>query len=225
MKPCSVGTRCRGIGPVSANLISCGIMHGNSWRVIAAGCVAAVLLSSSAISSPQTPALSFGVMISLPVPVSASGSTVADAGAFTTVSPQTEPQMEAQGNPIQTASGLATQATAIAKAVGLVAGLVFGLYILASLFGKKKAWRQLEEKVARRFARDGWAATLTPPTKDGGFDIDLRCGNERAIVECKERSKGPVGVAIVRQVYGVMKAERAQHAFVVTTTKFTKGGA
>jgi len=105
----------------------------------------------------------------------------------------------------------------------VVLSLFAVLGIILVLFPKRNRWRELEEKVARRFSRDGWTAKLTPPTKDGGFDVDLRRGTERAIAECKQRSKGAVGVAVVRQVYGVMKSERAQHAFLITTTSFTRG--
>lgn len=44
------------------------------------------------------------------------------------------------------------------------------------------------------------------------------------LVECKKYDiSNPVGVAVVRELYGVVEAERATGGLLVTTSTFTKG--
>lgn len=81
---------------------------------------------------------------------------------------------------------------------------------------------EFEKRIASRFREDGWDARVTPATADGGLDIELRRRGSRAIVQCKKWNK-PIGVDVVREVYGVLKSERASKAYIVTTSRFTKG--
>ena len=57
---------------------------------------------------------------------------------------------------------------------------------------------------------------------DGG--VDLRChGNEGLfLVQCKHWRRKPVGVSVVRELYGVMAAEGAYGGAVVTSGSFTE---
>ena len=57
---------------------------------------------------------------------------------------------------------------------------------------------------------------------DGGIDLILRKGNEKFLVQCKQWKAFTVAVTIVRELYGVMAAERAVGGFVVTSGQFTK---
>jgi restriction endonuclease Mrr len=87
--------------------------------------------------------------------------------------------------------------------------------------------RRFEEMVATLLERDGYEVMLTPKTRDGGKDIyaisrsDI--GEVLTVIECKKYAPcHPVGVEIVRALYGVKMAERANMGVVVTTSGFTK---
>jgi len=88
--------------------------------------------------------------------------------------------------------------------------------------------RKFEELVAELLNRDGAEVTLTPPSRDGGRDIfawlDTPLGKALYLIECKRYGPAnPVGVEIVRSVYGVVAEERATAGLIVTTSSFTKG--
>lgn len=88
--------------------------------------------------------------------------------------------------------------------------------------------RRFEELVAELLARLGYEITLTPASKDGGKDIyaakkdDL--GSFLYVVECKQYSPDRrVGVGLIRELNGVVQAERATAGILATTAFFTKG--
>jgi restriction system protein len=88
--------------------------------------------------------------------------------------------------------------------------------------------RQFEEVVAELLDRQGYEVTLTPASKDGGKDIyaakNDMLGSFLYLVECKKYDpERPVGVGIVRQLYGVAQLERATAAILATTSFFTRG--
>lgn len=90
--------------------------------------------------------------------------------------------------------------------------------------------RQFEELIAEILASYNWDVQLTPPVKDGGYDIfaiskDIQPGLKSSwIIECKKY--GPekkVGVDIVRAVYGIKSNLKVANALLATTSYFTKG--
>lgn len=88
--------------------------------------------------------------------------------------------------------------------------------------------RLFEELVAHIMADHGFEVELTPPTKDGGFDIVARLENPMGVflvlVECKRYAPDrKVGVEVVRGLYGVTEMHRAHQGIVVTSSSFTKG--
>jgi uncharacterized protein YjbI with pentapeptide repeats/HJR/Mrr/RecB family endonuclease len=90
--------------------------------------------------------------------------------------------------------------------------------------------RQFEELVAEILASYNWQVQLTPPTKDGGYDIfaisqDTGAGVTSSwIIECKKyRPENKVGVDIVRALYGVKCLLGATNALLATTSFFTGG--
>jgi hypothetical protein len=90
--------------------------------------------------------------------------------------------------------------------------------------------RRFEELVAELLTRQGYAVSLTPPTKDGGFDIYAArkdgLGSFLYLVECKKYTPpNQVGVEIVRSLHGVVQAKRATAGALVTTSFFTRGAA
>ncbi|MGA3207419.1 MAG: restriction endonuclease [Syntrophales bacterium] len=88
--------------------------------------------------------------------------------------------------------------------------------------------RRLEEVVAELLHRLNYEITLTPASKDGGKDIYAakkdHLGTFLYIVECKKYAPdNPVGVALVRQLNGVLHAEQATAGILATTSFFTSG--
>jgi len=88
--------------------------------------------------------------------------------------------------------------------------------------------RKFEELVADLLARDGYEVHLTPQSKDGGRDI-LATRNDQPVpqlllVECKRYGpNNPVGVHLVRALYGVVQRERATAGLLASTSRFTRG--
>lgn len=87
--------------------------------------------------------------------------------------------------------------------------------------------RKFEELIAELFFRKGYEVSLTPRTRDGGKDIYAIRKDSIAptlyVVEAKRYNKAnKVGVEIVRGLYGVKSAERANVGVIVTTSSFTK---
>lgn len=87
--------------------------------------------------------------------------------------------------------------------------------------------RAFEELIAELLAREGLRVRLTPSCRDGGRDIlafaDTPIGQHLYYVECKRyASENPIDVRFVRQLYGVVEAERATAGLLVTTSRFTK---
>src|SRR5215213_9454961 len=74
--------------------------------------------------------------------------------------------------------------------------------------------RNFEALIAELLVRQGYYVQVTPTTRDGGKDIyavaKSSVGSFLYVVECKKYAPGrPVGVALVRNLYGVVQAERA----------------
>lgn len=88
--------------------------------------------------------------------------------------------------------------------------------------------RRFEELVAELFERGGYSVSLTAPSRDGGADLFAVRKDHFAefcvAVECKRyRSDRPVGVGVVRALYGVVDDLRVSAGAVVTTSSFTSG--
>lgn len=87
--------------------------------------------------------------------------------------------------------------------------------------------RQFEEFVAELFEKDGFNVSLTKQSRDGGKDIFIvennRMGNFLYYLECKHFSQDvPVGVRLVRELYGTVVADRATAGLLVTSSYFSK---
>ncbi len=88
--------------------------------------------------------------------------------------------------------------------------------------------RKFERFIAHILETVGFNVELTAPTRDGGCDIIAFSVNElgiqsKYIVECKRyRPDCPVGVRLVRSLYGIKDLKQAQHAILATTSYFTR---
>jgi restriction system protein len=84
------------------------------------------------------------------------------------------------------------------------------------------SWQDFERVVGEYFRRRGFAVAETGGGgADGGIDLVLSRGADRYIVQCKQWRAWRIGVEPVRELYGVIAAERAAGGFVVTSGTFT----
>jgi restriction system protein len=86
------------------------------------------------------------------------------------------------------------------------------------------SWRDFERLVAAGFTVKGWSAELVGQRgPDGGTDLLLRKGKQRAIVQCKQRRfpAGYVEAREVREFAGVLTAGKLMKGFFVTSGVFT----
>lgn len=87
--------------------------------------------------------------------------------------------------------------------------------------------RQFEELIADILEDLGCEVKITPATRDGGKDIlaymPTPLGRVLCLVEAKRyRHDRPVGVGLVRQLYGTLADAGASNAMMVTTSTFSK---
>lgn len=84
------------------------------------------------------------------------------------------------------------------------------------------SWKEFEDLTAEVFRRKGYRVVERGGNgPDGGVDVELRIGADKYLVQCKQWKTTKVGVATVRELYGVMAAEGAVGGFVVTSGTFT----
>jgi restriction system protein len=87
---------------------------------------------------------------------------------------------------------------------------------------EKMTWREFEGLAAEAFRKEGYRVVERGgDSPDGGVDLELHMGNDKYLVQCKQWKTSKVGVATVRELYGVMTAERAIGGFVVASGAFT----
>ena len=85
-------------------------------------------------------------------------------------------------------------------------------------------WRDFETLVQDAFELRGYAVRrLGGAGPDGGIDLVLERDGEKTLVQCKQwRAFFKVGVAVVRELYGVMAAKGIAAGIVVTSGTFTQ---
>lgn len=75
------------------------------------------------------------------------------------------------------------------------------------------------------YKKKGYDVTITPRSKDGGYDVlaekNNNRENERLHIECK-RYDPKVGVIIIRGVLGTLLVEPGSKAVIVTSSSFTR---
>jgi restriction system protein len=83
-------------------------------------------------------------------------------------------------------------------------------------------WKLFEDVCAEYLRLKKHDARVTPIGKDGGIDLKVRdaTGKVTAIGQCKAW-KDAVGVSQIRELYGVMAAEKVENGIYMTTSSFT----
>lgn len=91
----------------------------------------------------------------------------------------------------------------------------------------KDAPTDFEAFCADMFRHLGWTAQVTPPSRDGGFDLKLRDPDGITyIAECKcYDRKHHVGRPIVQKLQGANLVEHAQRTLLITTSSFSANAA
>lgn len=88
---------------------------------------------------------------------------------------------------------------------------------------KSLKWLEFERLVGEALRRDGFqVAEQGGAAPDGGVDLVARKDGKRFFVQCKQWRTQQVGVAVVRELHGVVKANWADGGIVVTGGKFTR---
>jgi restriction system protein len=84
-------------------------------------------------------------------------------------------------------------------------------------------WQDFERLVGEGFRHRGFEVTeRSGAGSDGGVDLTLARGHDRFLVQCKRWRAQSVGVSVIRELYGVMAAERVANGYVVTSGNFTR---
>lgn len=84
------------------------------------------------------------------------------------------------------------------------------------------SWQEFERLVGAGFQGRGYTVEATPDGADGGVDLNLSKGNERAAVQCKHWPNRRVGVDKVRQLFGVMQLTGVPVGYLVSSGDFTQ---
>ena len=130
--------------------------------------------------------------------------------------------------------------TTLAANLAPLAGLLFGAMACLSVWFSKRRqalvdqqtsleslrevdWKDFEFLVSEAYRRQGYQVDYSlGKGADGGVDLVLRKGGRTSLVQCKQRKIFSVGVPVIREQFGIMKAERADEAIIVTSGKFTR---
>lgn len=87
---------------------------------------------------------------------------------------------------------------------------------------EQMSWLEFEGLVAEAYRQKGFKVMPRGGNgPDGGVDVELRMGQDKYLVQCKQWKTQRVGVVTVRELYGVMAAEGAVGGFLVTSGEFT----
>jgi len=85
------------------------------------------------------------------------------------------------------------------------------------------SWQEFERRVADVYTNQGYAVEVTGGGgADGGVDLRLRREGQTTLVQCKQWRVYNVGVRPVRELFGVMAAEGADRAILVSSGRFTE---
>jgi restriction system protein len=83
-------------------------------------------------------------------------------------------------------------------------------------------WLDFERLVGEVFRRQGYHVEEQGGAgPDGGIDLVLHKGGRKSVVQCKRWRSVHVGVSPVRELYGVMTAERADACIFVSSGTYT----
>ncbi len=127
----------------------------------------------------------------------------------------------------------------IAKALQYIVPLVFIIGALVFVFKSKErsklldeqsslesirsmSWQEFELLVGEAFRRKGYQVIENGGGgADGGIDLVLNKNGKKSIAQCKRWKTFSIGVPLIRELYGVMTAERANDCIFVSSGNYT----
>jgi restriction system protein len=134
-------------------------------------------------------------------------------------------------------------AEALAQALSNTAGVIALVFLIPAPFAAYRSWRarqtfakttsladardlswqEFETLIATAYRRLGYQVRERGGAQaDGGVDLELEEEGGRTLVQCKQWNRQTVGVSVVRELYGVMIAENAKAAIIVTSGVFSE---
>jgi restriction system protein len=99
-----------------------------------------------------------------------------------------------------------------------------GIDLSAKTLGKME-WYSFELLCKIYYESVGYRVTKTKAGADGGVDLLLYqkdCESPHALVQCKARASRDIGVSYIRELLGVMTADKVQKGILITNSCFTK---
>ncbi|MDI6527190.1 restriction endonuclease [Pseudomonas otitidis] len=85
------------------------------------------------------------------------------------------------------------------------------------------SWREFELLVGEAFRRKGFSVTERGGNGPvSGVDLELHLGTDKYLVQCKQLKALKIGVAVIREFFGVTAAEGAAGGFAVSSGAYTK---
>jgi len=88
---------------------------------------------------------------------------------------------------------------------------------------RNTSWKQFEFLVAEAYRRQGYQVEYSLGRgTDDGVDLTLRQDGRTSLVQCKQWKVFSIGASVIREMFGLMTAEHADEAIIVTTGKFTR---
>ena len=81
---------------------------------------------------------------------------------------------------------------------------------------------EFEKEIAKLYEHQGYRASITKGSGDGGIDIVLYKDGVKSVVQCKNHHK-PIGPASVRDLYGAMAHERVKKGIFISSNGYTRG--
>lgn len=150
------------------------------------------------------------------------------AGAYYVVSVWLRPSLAKLGNPefATLAGGMAAAAILAGGAIGWrrrreKAALLSQDVTMDWLHSL--SWREFETLSGELFRAWGYTVEITGGGgADGGIDLRLKRGSEVALAQCKRWKVYKVGVKPVREFYGVMASEGADHGILLNSGSYTQ---
>jgi len=118
--------------------------------------------------------------------------------------------------------------------------VIFGIFAFGSFwFGKRRrhlvdqqtsleslrntTWKDFEFLVAEAYRRQGFQVEYSLSRgADGGVDLTLRRDDRTSLVQCKQWKIFSVGAPVIREMFGLLTAEKADEAIIVTSGNFTR---
>ena len=87
---------------------------------------------------------------------------------------------------------------------------------------RQMSWRDFELLIGEAYRRQGYTIEERGGSGgDGGVDLVLRRHGQMTLVQCKRWRTRQVGVAVIRELYGVMASEGAAGGIIVACGYFT----